>query len=161
MERLEIIETLKHLSNVLEAEVKGLSETTLRYRPAEGEWSIKEVVGHLRDGAEVWHKRLYMVCTLTDPVLADWDTIAGGREASHQDDDLAASLTTMREWRGRTVLLLSHAVDWTRIGQHVPRDEALGRRSLKQFAEFVINHEEQHLGQIRALKAAQGVSTSS
>jgi hypothetical protein len=42
-------------------------------------------------------------------------------------------------------------VDWTRIGTQA----GTGRRSLKQFAEFMIEHESEHLASIRALKAAQ------
>ena len=61
MERLEIIEGLKHGPNLVAAEIAGVSDAVLRYRPAEGEWSIKEVVGHLRNAAEVWHKRLYAI----------------------------------------------------------------------------------------------------
>jgi hypothetical protein len=57
----------------------------------------------------------------------------------------------MREWRLKTVEVLAHAVDWTRLGQHAD----LGRRSLKQWAEYMVEHEGGHIESIRALKAAQ------
>ena len=33
----------------------------------------RSIVGHLRDAAEVYHKRLYMMSTQTDPVLEPYD----------------------------------------------------------------------------------------
>jgi hypothetical protein len=151
MERLEIIEALKHLPEAVEVETAGIGESTLRYRPAETEWSIKEIAGHLREAAEVWHKRVYSVWSLTDPRFAPWDGEASVRDRNYQDADLAMLITEMREWRLKTVEVLGHAVDWTRLGQHAD----LGRRSLKQWAEYMVEHEASHIESIRALKAAQ------
>jgi hypothetical protein len=158
MERLEIIETLKHMPDLLEAEVAGLDEQTLRYRPAEGEWSVIEVVGHLCLATQVWHKRLYMVWSLFDPVLAKWDTIVGPDD--FKQGSLRQLLDETREWRLQTVDLLAHAVDWSRLGQHIATNGGFGRRTFKQIAEHVLNHDAEHLAQIRALKAARGVTTA-
>ena len=152
MERLEIIETLKHLPDLVEAEIEGVPESVLKYRPAENEWSIKEVVGHLHDAAEAWHKRLYSVWSLTDPLFESFDGEESVREHGYQDADLRPLIAQLRAQRLKTVDLLSNAVDWTRLGQL----RGVGRRTLKQFAEFVVSHDEDHLNQIRALKLASG-----
>ena len=151
MERLEIMEALKHLPDAVAAETAGLSESVQRYRPAENEWSIKEIAGHLRDAAEVWHKRVHMICSLTDPVVASWDRIVGARGNTYLEADMGWLIAEMREWRLQTVEELAHTVDWTRIGTQ----PGVGRRILKQFAEFMIEHEAEHLASIRGLKAAQ------
>jgi len=151
MERLEIIEALKHLPDTVATETKGLSEAMLRHRPREGERSIKEIVGHLRDAAEVWHKRIYMVCTLTDPVVASWEKTIGFRESTYLDADLSRVIAEMRDWRLKTVDALDHAVDWTRIGSQL----GVGRRSLKQFAEILVEHDAAHVASIRELRTAQ------
>ena len=156
MERLEIIEALKHLPENVEAEINGVGEAVLRYRPSEGEWSIKEIVGHLRDSAEVWHKRVYMTATQTDPRFPAFDGEASVRDHAYVEADLRHMIDEMREWRLKTVEVLMHAVDWTRLGQH--RD--MGRRSLKQFAEYMIEHEAGHVASIRALKDAQSAARS-
>src|SRR5688572_7401128 len=119
MEHLEIIETLKHFPDQLTAEIADLPDATLRLRPAENEWSIKEIVGHLWYADEVWYKRLYVVWSLTDPVLMSFDPDAE-RAAAHRAydaTDLQQCLAELRLRRPRIVDLLSHAVDWTRIGQ--------------------------------------------
>ena len=156
MERLEIIEALKHLPNNVEAETVGVSENVLRYRPAEGEWSIKEIVGHLRDSAEVWHKRIYTTASLTDPRFPGFDGEASVRDNAYVEADLRHLIDGMREWRMKTVEVLAHTVDWTRLGQH----REIGRRTLKQWAEYMVEHEAAHIESIRALKEAQSATRS-
>ncbi len=165
MDRMEILEEVKHTPNALalieafkripdevEAEVVGLSEEALRFRPADREWSAKEVVGHLRDIAELWDRRLYMVYSQNDPALPGIEEEEMVREADYQSaPDVRAIISTMRDYRGRSVRLLNHAPDWSRTGQH-PRN---GRRSLRQLVEMAIAHERMHLEQIRSLKAAR------
>jgi hypothetical protein len=153
MDRLDIIEALKHAPDRVEAEIAGMGVSALRHRPADGAWSIKEVVGHLRDMAEVWHERLYMVWSQTDPLFRSFDGDASVIERGYQDADLAAVIAAMREQRLETIALLEHAVDWTRLGQQ----RGVGRRTLKQFAEYMVSHDEEHIEQIRFLKRIYGV----
>jgi uncharacterized damage-inducible protein DinB len=151
VERLEIIEGLKNLPITLEREIEGLPEAALRYRPAEGEYSIKETLGHLRDMAEVWHKRLYSIASLTDPRWPGFEGEASVRDHAYQEADVRELIATTRQWRLKTTDLLANTVDWTRLGQ----SPDLGRRSLKQWAEFVLDHDEDHIAVIRRLKEAQ------
>jgi hypothetical protein len=159
VERLEIIEALKHLPTQIEAETAGLSESVLRFRPAEGEWSIKEVVGHARDYAELYQKRFSMIAAMPDPVLPGLPP-AGEVESvkahNYQDADFKALVAEINTIRLKTVEVLMHAVDWTRIGQQ----PGVGRRSLKQFAERAIDHEANHVAQIKSLKALQGAAAT-
>ena len=148
---LGLIEALKQIPNEIEAEIAGLSEETLRHRPSDGEWSIKEVVGHLRDNAEMWEKRLFMVYSQADPVLPALDQDEAVRKANYQEADLQAVFAGLREQSLKIVALLNRAPDWSRVGQH----PVLGRRSLRQFAERVLAHGRAHLEQIRALRQAQ------
>lgn len=154
MERLEIIETLKHFPNRLEAALDAVPEAALSLKPGEDEWSIKEVVGHLAYAEEIWYRRLYQVWSLHDPVLMAFDPAL--EEASINraaaSSDLAPFLAEIRAKRPRIVDLLSTAVDWTRTGQW----RGTGRRSLKQLALALLDHDEDHLRQIAALKAAAG-----
>jgi hypothetical protein len=151
MDRLEIIETLKHIPRQVEAETEGLSDSVLRYRPADGEWSINEIVGHLRDMAEVWSRRMYMTWSLTDPLFPSFDGEASVREHNYQEADLKTLIREMHEHRMHTVETLAHAVDWSRLGQH----PGFGRRSLKQLGEYIIEHDSSHLADIRKLKSEQ------
>jgi hypothetical protein len=152
-DRIDIIETLKHLPNAIELEIAGLPESALRFRPTENAWSIKEVIGHLRDNVVFWQKRFSMVWSLTDPLLPTYDGEARVKDGNYQEADVRQFIAEIRQHRNESVDILAHAVDWTRLGQ-LP---GTGRRSLRQLAENAANHERGHIDQIRQLKAAQSL----
>ena len=147
---LEIIETVKTLPDRVAAEIEGLSEEELRRRSAEGEWSLKEVCGHLRDDSEVWRRRLYMMITQSDPVLPAYDQEALVREHAYQDADIAAVLGDFKRLRLDIVEnLKSLAPDnWERTGQHPD----WGRLTIGQGMGMMVRHTEGHLDQVRELK---------
>ncbi len=161
MDRLELLEAFKHSENalaIIEAlkrtpdevatAVSGVPEDVLRRRPTEGEWSMKELIGHLRDNAEVWDKRLFMIWSQPDPFLPSFDQEEYVRKGNYQEADVNALIADMRKHREKTVTLLNHAPDWSRTAQH----QTYGRRSLRQFLESLLDHEREHLAQIGAMK---------
>jgi hypothetical protein len=152
--QLAIIEALKDLPVLLENEIEGLSDAVLRYRPAEGEYSIKEIVGHLKDLSEVWHKRLYTITSLTDPRWPSFNGEESVRTHNYQEANVQTLIASIRDTRDRTADMLSRCVDWTRLGQH----PELGRRSLRQWGEFVVAHDKEHIASIKSLKEAQTVA---
>ena len=66
MEVQRLIDSLARFRDVLPALVKGIADTDVRWRPASGNWSILEVVGHLAD-EEVEDFRTRLRLTLEDP----------------------------------------------------------------------------------------------
>jgi hypothetical protein len=154
MERLEIIDTLKELPVSLERELAGLSDAVIRHTPSEGEWSIREVMGHLSFAEDIWYKRLYQVWSLTDPVLVTFAGEDEALEAARNAASIAPYLEHIKANRPKTVDLLAHAVDWTRLGNW----RGTGRRTLKQLAEALVAHDADHIAQIRALKATQAMA---
>lgn len=155
-DRLEVIEALKEMPDLILAEIAGLSDSALRYRPAQDQWSVKEVVGHLRDGAEVWAKRIYQVYAQNDPLFVPYDGEAYVRDRGYQDRDPVQVVEEMRQFRLQTVETLGHAVDWTRVGQW----PGVGRRSLKQLAQALLEAERDHIDQVRALKQATATAAA-
>jgi len=149
---LDLVEPLRSLPKHLADELKGISEAEATYRPAEGEWCIRELVGHLRDAAEVYHQRLYMMSTQTDPVLEPYDQEAFVTEHAYMTRDLNDMVEELRVYRGKTVQLLTTLVNWNwaRTGQHVER----GRQSIRQMVEHMVEHEADHLDEIKRLRAA-------
>lgn len=147
---LDLVETLKVLPREIAQEVEGLSEEVLRFRPAEGEWSIKEVCGHLLDNARVWHQRLQMTATQENPFLPSYDQEALVREHNYQEQDIPTILDALSEVRTHTTDLLADLVQWkwARAGYHWE----WGRLSIRQMVELAIGHEREHLEQIRRLR---------
>jgi hypothetical protein len=149
---LDLVEPLRATPKRLEAAIRDLRPQELQARPAGGGWCIQEIVGHLRDTAEVEHKRLYMISTQTDPVLEPYDQDALARDNAYLERDIAVMLRELREVRTDTVELLTSLVNWNwaRTGQHLE----FGRRSIRQVVEEMIDHEANHLRDILALRDA-------
>jgi uncharacterized damage-inducible protein DinB len=147
---MDLVERLNANTTALRAELTGLSEAALTHRPKEGEWSIKDVVGHLCDYAGLLHKRLFAVIKLEEPRLEPQDQEALVRKREPQAAPIEELLAEFASQRAETVEMLADLVhwNWARQGRHW----AWGRVSIRQLVERAIQHEEEHLEQIRALK---------
>ena len=147
--RLETLEELKGLPDLVAEEVTGLSEDQLRWRPGPEEWSIKEVCAYLRDHAEVSDLRVHMILTQTAPKLPP---LGSGwvRERNYQDQNIAEVLKAYRAARDRTIERIQDLPDanWARSGYH-PTE---GLKSIRQLVERMLADERGYLHQIEALK---------
>ena len=148
---LDLVEPLRALPRQLADELKGVTETQATFRASPEAWCIRELVGHLRDAAEVYHKRLYMMSTQTDPILEGYDQEAYARDHGYMTRPLTEMLDELRSFRAKTVQLLTSLVNWNwaRTGQHVER----GRTSIRQMVEHMVEHEADHFQEIRRLLA--------
>ena len=151
---MDLVEHLNGNTPALRAELAGLSDEAVSRRPSEEEWSLKENCAHLCDSAKFLHRRLSMMIQLEDPRLKAWD-----QEEELRSRDLGAVsiqdlLAEFAAQRGETVDMLAELVhwNWARTGRH----EEHGRLSIRQLVDRALAHEEGHLDQIRALKAAAG-----
>ncbi|HEX5479810.1 MAG TPA: DinB family protein [Dehalococcoidia bacterium] len=146
----DLVEPLRALPGDLREELRGITEAEATYRPAADEWCIKEIVGHLVDAAELYHKRLYMMSTQTDPILPLMDDAASTKDGPPAARALNDMLDELEVHRARTVRLLTTLVNWNwaRTGQH----PMTGRTSIRQMVDHIVEHEGQHLADIRKLR---------
>ena len=130
--------------------VAGLDEEALRRRPAEGEWSMKEVCGHLTEDARTWQERLTLMTTQAGPYLKRYDPEDGVREGGYQEAPVEKTLGEFRRIRRQTVETLSRlsAEGWERTGRHWSE----GPVTIAEACSIALEHAESHLEQIRELK---------
>ena len=69
----DLVDALRTLPRDLADALNGITDGEAAFRATPDGWCIREIVGHLRDAAEVYHKRIYMMSTQTDPVLEPYD----------------------------------------------------------------------------------------
>lgn len=148
----DLVEGLRSLPRDVADDLKGLLAPQLAFRAESEGWCIQEIVGHLGDAAEVYHKRLYMMSTQTDPILEPYDPDAFAAAHNYLGRPIDELLEKLRMWRGETVQLLTTLVNWNwaRTGRHLEN----GRVSIRQLVEHMIEHEGEHLADIRDLRAA-------
>jgi hypothetical protein len=149
---LDLVEPLRTIPRDVREAIKGLYEPQVTWRAAEGDWCIQELVGHMSDAAEVYHKRLYMMSTQTDPILEPYDPDAFAAEHAYLERPIGELVEKLQHWRAETVQLLTTLVNWNwaRTGRHVET----GRVSIRQLVEHMIEHEQEHVARIRELAAS-------
>ncbi len=144
------MERLNTMTPALRRELAGLPENVLTHRPAEGEWSINEICGHLHDNGQVLHRRLFVMIELEEPRLEPYDQEALVRDRNPQATPIEELLSEFAAQRAETVEMLADLVhwNWARQGRHAER----GRLSIRQLVDRALQHDEPHLEQIRRLK---------
>ena len=68
-EHEDVVERLRAMPDRVAELIAGRDEESLRRRPAEGEWSMKEVCGHLVEDARTWQERFVLMTTQDGPVF--------------------------------------------------------------------------------------------
>ncbi|MEW6071469.1 MAG: DinB family protein [Planctomycetota bacterium] len=147
MNLARLLAHLERFPAVVRAAVDGLTEEEVRFRPAEGAWSILEVAGHLAD-EEVLDFRARLERTLRDPAEA-WDPIdpvGWVGERRYQDADLAAVLDRFAAARADSLSFLRGLADpaWTNAHEHA----RLGALRAGDLLVAWVVHDQLHLRQI-------------
>ena len=149
-EHEDLVERLGTMPDRVAELVAGLDEEALRRRPAEGEWSINEVCGHLVEDARTWQERFVLITTQADPYLKRYDPEGGVREGGYQEAPIEKTLGEFRRIRRQTVETLSRlsAEGWERTGRHWSE----GPVTIAEACSIALEHAESHLDQVRELK---------
>jgi len=149
MERVEILATLRDLPEQVDAACEGLSDEQLRRRPAPDEWSLLEVLCHLRDAAEIEGTRIRRLVEEDEPLLEPYDQEALARERNYAGDDPRRVRTALRAFWGGLAYQLEHLSEeqWQRAGTHAER----GRVTVASRAQLNAEHAQEHIGQLRAI----------
>ncbi len=95
----------------------------LRVRPADGEWSVLECLGHMADSELVTSARYRWVLAEDEPSLQGWDQEAWASRLDHIDDDPATLLDLFGSLRRANVALWERTpeADRSRAGIHAER----------------------------------------
>jgi hypothetical protein len=133
----------------IRAEVAALSEPLLVWHPAPGEWSVKEVIGHLIEAdRRGFSGRIRIVLDGTDPALERWDQNAVARARGDDANDarlLLEELTGLRE-DGVALARRLRPADLGRGGHH----PAVGYLTVSDLLHEWVHHDRNHLKQILA-----------
>ena len=153
MNREQLIARLAGYPSKLHALVAPLTEEQLLRRPGEGQWSIKEILCHLRDGEEVRAARMRRVVEEDRPFLPGFDQEAYARDRGYQDEVTGTVLPRLVDHRGAQVALLRslRPEAWARPATH----EESGEITLTDLAQGGVDHDAEHLEEIRRLRDAQ------
>ncbi len=103
----ELIDSLRKTPVILVGLLAGVDEERTHVRPAEGEWSAVETIGHLIDAEERAVTRIAQVIELDDPELAGYDADALVREHDYQSQPLLSVVDRLLALRAERIAALS------------------------------------------------------
>jgi hypothetical protein len=125
-------------------------------RPEENEWSLAEIICHLRDVEnEVNLPRLQKVLDETNPFIPGRDTDSWVNERQYIDQDGLVALADFTAARIRVLNMLENLSQdsWNRSARHA----IFGPTDLEELINFISGHDQLHLRQIhnQLLKPSQ------
>ena len=151
----DTLDALRAGPEVLEGLLSGITEEQARAaRGGDENWSVVEVVCHLRDAEECALERMRAMRDEQNPFLPAYDQDTWARERRYSEANLQEAFEAFRQFRAQFVADLEalNASDWERPGQHA---EA-GRITILNHALHLAAHDAIHAAQIaRQLAAAR------
>jgi len=128
--------------------IRGLDDVRLHARPADGSWTVLEIVCHLADSEALFSHRMKLVLAEDRPALPFSDPrpqlaalAYGVRDAAEE----ASVIEAVRRQMARILAAqLPHA--WQRVGVHSKE----GERTLEQLVRKAVDHLQHHLEFLRA-----------
>ncbi len=127
-------------------------DRVIRYRPAFGEWSAIEVVGHMVDKMRHWSKRVERVLSEDRPTLPGYDQDAEVRQYDYQHADVTALFEQLQQQCEyfSTVIEAIPTSELEREGIH----GEFGNMTVRQCIEAPLKSVPEHLEQLKAAQNA-------
>ncbi len=126
--------------------LRGLSDEQAASRFAPGEWSIKEVVGHLADAERILAYRAFTISRQEGAVLPGFDPDDFVREAAFGARSLPDLLDELASLRAATVRFARHLTPETSRRRGAASGEPTSVRAL---VHILVGHVNHHLADLR------------
>ena len=125
-----------------------------RWRPSDGEWSLTEVLSHLRDvEREVHQQRFKILIENETPFISGVSADEWADERGYRYQNGPNAMQSFLQARDETLSMLAHLDDktWARLGQHA----FFGPTSTHELLFLAVRHDEIHWEQIKNLLAGK------
>jgi hypothetical protein len=133
----------------IEAEVRALPADLATWRPAEGEWCVNEVLGHLIEAEKRgFAGRIRQILAENEPRLIGWDPPQVARDRHDCERPVADVLDEFLRMREDSVALTSGltAADLARGGHH----PQVGYLTVNDLIHEWVHHDRNHFRQLLA-----------
>lgn len=128
----------------------GAPNAEIEFIPADGEWSIRQIICHLSDSEIVGAHRFRLVIAECNPALTAFDQDAWSANLNYRSRRLSEALDSFRMLRALNFeLLRALPVEaYARSGHHTKR----GTVSLLDLLRIYTEHAERHTKQIQSVR---------
>ena len=155
----KILAILKETPPRLAKLTAGLTPNQLHIAPGAGEWSVNEVLAHLRACDDIWGGYYIMtILTQDNPTIKARNPRTWIKNTDYLEQEFQSSLRAFTKQRKKLLGVLEPLSprDWARMNTLIGAGKPL-RQTLLSHADGLARHERAHLKQIeRTLNALQG-----
>jgi FMN phosphatase YigB (HAD superfamily) len=151
--RASILATLRSTEAVIHEFCSRVEAASWNQRPTTGEWSLTEIICHLRDvDSEVNLPRLQKVIQESNPFVPGKDTDLWAEERHYINQDGLQAMAHFKAARRKLISLLSDLEpdSWQRPARHA----IFGPTCLQEVANIIAGHDRLHIQQILQTVAA-------
>lgn len=146
----QILAILRDSPGRLAAMTAGLGKSQLRAAPEPGEWSVTEVLAHLRSCADVWGDAIDTILRSSDhPTIRAVNPRTYVKSTGYPARDFGASLREFTAQRERLSAVLAPLpeADWSRTATVLGGGDPL-QLSVHRYAHRLAHHERIHWKQM-------------
>ncbi|MGH9882155.1 MAG: DinB family protein [Pyrinomonadaceae bacterium] len=147
----EHLMSLEQAPEILRGLINGLTDSAMRVKFSEDEFSALENICHLRDiEVEGYALRIRRILREDQPALPDLDGARLAFERDYNGQDVEDALRSFAEARARNVAVLTDldAAQLERAGDL----EGVGTVTLRELLVMLHDHDEGHIEEVRRLK---------
>jgi DinB family protein len=151
----QILAQLAEQPKAIAALTAGLPRARLQGSPSRGEWSINDVLAHLRSCSDMWGKYIATIIAEDRPTIRAMNPTTWIKSTNYPELEFAPSLRAFTKQRAELLALLRPLprAGWSRsatvTGAGMPRE-----RTVLEYARRLANHERSHVKHIARIVAS-------
>jgi len=140
---------LKEQPETIAALTARLPRARLHGPPSPGEWSVNDVLAHLRSCGDMWGRYIAMIIAEDRPTIRAMNPTTWIKSTNYPELEFAPSFRTFTKQRAELLALLRPLprAAWSRsatvTGAGRPR-----KRTVLEYAQWLANHERSHVKHI-------------
>jgi len=145
----QVLTRLEEQPESIAALTADLPRARLHRPPSGGEWSVNDMLAHLRSCSDIWGKYIAMIITEDHPTIRAMNPTTWIKSTNYPELEFAPSFRAFAKQRAELLAFLRPLpkAAWSRsamvTGAGRPRD-----RTVLEYARWLANHERTHVKQI-------------
>lgn len=142
-----LLAALAAMPEELARALEGQPDEALVRPASDGGWGVIENLAHIRDWEAIFLERARAIVEQERPHLPAYDDELWAIERDYRSQSPRATFEEFRDTRSRLVAFLEGLPEaaWERVGDH----GAYGEITLRWMIEHIVEHDQEHLAQIR------------
>jgi hypothetical protein len=155
----EVLTQLAEQPKAIAALTAGLPRARLHGSPRRGEWSLNDVLAHLRSCSDMWGKYIATIIAEDRPTIRAMNPTTWIKSTHYPELEFAPSLRAFVKQRVELLALLRPLpkAGWSRsatvTGAGKPRE-----RTVLDYARWLANHERSHVKHIARIVTSPGTT---